>query len=74
MAKCLMRCYVISDLRSHGTGHAVCQCTTHSWDFGQVPVTATTQCPIGRIEEKLEEAVARIEQCVKDLETSRGTL
>ena len=50
-------------------------CMTHQWDFGTIPVTAMTQCPMGRIEEKADEAIAKIdaltEMLRKDKEPAR---
>ena len=38
---------------------AVSRCETHNWDFGRAPVT-NGLCPLGRIEEATEEAIAKI--------------
>ena len=46
-----------------GSGIAVAnmRCNTHSMEMGQVPIYAGMLCPIGRIEQAVEEGFARIE-------------
>lgn len=39
---------------------AVSQCQTHDWAFGRAPVHESGLCPLGRIEQATEDAIARI--------------
>ena len=59
MTACLLHFYPM--FRTTGSGIAGCRCTTHNFDFGFAPVMAQTMCPIGMIEAKLDDALARIE-------------
>lgn len=56
--KCDVISYMVLDVNaSFGMGKAVTQCKTHNWLFDG---PATELCPIGRIEQATEEAIARI--------------
>ena len=63
MAKCVLHCFAVYPYTAimHGPGEAHCRCETHGWDFGSTPVTALTQCPLGRIDDKVEEVMAKLD-------------
>lgn len=65
MTKCMLQ-YYVTHLNSWESSEAACRCMTHDWDFGPVSMSATDLCPIGRIEEARDAAIARIAQYVKD--------
>jgi hypothetical protein len=59
-ATCKLVSYVVPDgppYYANGTTHAVTKCETHDWTFDG---TAQLKCPIGRIEEAAEKAIAKI--------------
>lgn len=67
MTQCILTCYAVNvGGYTYGTSEARCRCAVHNWEFGYAPVTATTQCPIGRIEDKVDEAIARIDKYEQD--------
>jgi len=75
--KCEIVCYAISGRDQFGNlvapggyaagaARAVSMCRTHNFDMGYLPyVQADTLCPIGRIEEATEVALALIEEANK---------
>jgi hypothetical protein len=44
-----------------GAAKAALRCETHDWSFGGA-IPAMEQCPIGRIEEAADKAIARIRE------------
>ena len=46
------------------------RCETHGWEaIGGAPLNDTSSCPIGRIEAATEEALGKIEQKAREIET-----
>ena len=62
--KCVIHYYAYTTDGGAAYGHstAASRCTTHGWDFGTAPTAVNTQCPIGRIDDKLDEVLAKIDQ------------
>jgi hypothetical protein len=59
--KCRFEFYPIYSPGSFNTHTlAACRCVAHGFDMGQIPMTATTLCPIGMIEDARDEALERI--------------
>jgi hypothetical protein len=60
--KCLIIAHVVSDGRLHGASVGVFRCQTHDMpvDRPSVAEGLDPMCPIGRIEQATEEALARI--------------
>jgi len=60
-----MKCHIGSVTALHpkysGVTEARSFCFTHNWTFGEVPVGMDTTCPIGRIEEARDAAIAAIQ-------------
>ena len=46
----------------YASGHtlAACRCVAHGFDMGQIPMTASTLCPIGMIQQARDEAIEAI--------------
>jgi hypothetical protein len=63
-----MICVIVSTVTtepggySRGVAHAVNVCTTHNWHLGSGPTSEGFLCPIGRIEEARDLAIAAIQQ------------
>ena len=65
--ECRMISYVVSESRGvygqgqgvYSCGVAATRCETHNYDFGTT-IASTSMCPIGRIEQATEEAIAKI--------------
>lgn len=60
--KCKLRTFMVSGSPLYfvnGTAHSVTRCETHDWTFEGPPLL---QCPIGRIEEAADKAIAKIKQ------------
>lgn len=65
--RCDITCYAVP-VNNYANSPSVAQalCTTHQWMFPQgVPVHDGLQCPIGRIEEATDKALADIESAAK---------
>jgi len=65
--KCEIVCYAVSGYAGHaGAARAVSMCRTHNFNMEYLPyVQADALCPIGRIEEATEIALALIEEANK---------
>jgi hypothetical protein len=61
MTPCKLRVYMASgpSYFVNGTAHAITRCETHDWTF-EGP--ASELCPIGRIEQATEQAIAKIKR------------
>ena len=64
MMICNIETYHIS-LEPFGTAKAVHKCTTHDWVV-EYPVSPGYLCPIGRIEEARDKAIAAIEEAGRE--------
>lgn len=61
---CTMVAYVLST-RPFEAGTAACRCVTHNWDMGNIPAVSGLLCPLGRIEQATEEALAKIAEAAR---------
>lgn len=62
-----MRCelvsnYVVEHGYSRGAAYVLTHCRTHNWDFGSSVVAIDALCPLGRIEQATDAALAAIRE------------
>lgn len=72
--KCEFECYTThrgSHMQAYGESETRARCRTHHWDFNGEALWEGKLCPIGRIEQTVEDGIRQIKEALSDIERAK---